>query len=279
MHEEIIVFPKIEQETAFRIHMCGRSFCDGTYRITRNLSHLHCMEYIYKGEGTVYVDDVCFQASAGDIYILPAGKNHYYYSDEKNPWEKIWFNISGEFVANTLSAYGLENVYHIKNLDLHQDFERFLSCAEQIKQEDSVGIDYSKNAVVFLEIIQKIAKAPELTEQCHVPSRAAVLKNKIDHLTDFTLTFDDILEEFFYTKSHLIRTFKKEYGMTPYNYLLEHKLNTSKSLLRNTAMSITEISNYLGFSNCHYFSNFFSKRVGTSPKEYRMSLVTQHKME
>jgi YesN/AraC family two-component response regulator len=56
-------------------------------------------------------------------------------------------------------------------------------------------------------------------------------------------------------------------------------MNTAKALLRNTAMSINEVSYYLGFANAHYFSNFFSKREGVSPKEYRMSLVTSTKLE
>ena len=58
-------------------------------------------------------------------------------------------------------------------------------------------------------------------------------------------------------------------GITPYHYLLERKAGVAKQLLKNTAMSITEIAHRLGFSNCHYFSAFFSKRAGMSPREYR----------
>ena len=81
--------------------------------------------------------------------------------------------------------------------------------------------------------------------------------------------FDEISKEFFYTKSHLIRIFKEKYGITPYDYLLERKTNLAKFLLLNTVLSIGEIAAKLGFANSHYFSNFFSKRVGKSPSKYR----------
>lgn len=264
---------------AFQIQMCGRSYCDGSYRIYRDNSTLWCIEYIYKGEGYVEVDDVKFKASAGDIYLLPKGRRHHYYSDEKNPWEKIWFNISGDLVAGIMQAYGLERVYHVRNLDLKEEFEVFVETAGDKLRNEGMKAAFSKCAVLFLEIMQKISEAPELQEKHEAPSKVELLRKKIDGLTDFTQSFDDILAEFFYTKSYIIRAFKEEYGITPYNYLLEHKMHTAKSLLRNTAMSISELSNYLGFANAHYFSNFFSKREGISPKEYRMSLVMQEKKE
>ncbi|MBP3599974.1 MAG: AraC family transcriptional regulator [Clostridia bacterium] len=271
MYEDITIFSnKIEKTPhAFNVLMCGSSYCDGTYKINRPKSPICCIEYICKGRGYVTVDDVTFTASEGDIYLLPIGKDHFYYSDDKDPWEKLWFNISGKFVESTLEAYGIENIYHIKNLDLKSLFKDFLSHAEKIKQTSSTKFNFNACAMDYLKIIQSIATSPELQEK-HTPTdKAELLKNKIDTLTDFSLTFDEILNEFFYTKSHLIRLFKAKYGITPYDYLLEHKLSIAKLLLKNTAIGIAEIASRLGFANSHYFSNFFSKKVGMSPREYR----------
>lgn len=274
MYEDIILFSDKIEKTAhtFNILMCGSSYCDGTYKINRPKSPICCIEYICKGSGYVTVDDETFMANEGDIYLLPIGKNHFYYSDDKNPWEKLWFNISGKFVESTIKAYGLENIYHIKNLNLKNLFENFLSHAKNIKQTAYTKPDFSICAVDFLKIIQNIASAPELQEKHSSTDKAELLKNKIDSLTDFSVPFDELIKEFYYTKSHIIRVFKKKYGITPYNYLLEHKLDTAKLLLKNTAMSIAEISLRLGFSNAHYFSNFFSNRTGVSPKEYRNTI-------
>lgn len=271
MHENITLFSTEEEKNAipFNVLMCGKSYCDGTYKITRPNSTICCMEYVCKGTGYVSVGDVTFKASAGDVYILPIGKDHFYYSDDKNPWEKFWFNINGNFVENTLEAYNINSIYHIKGLDLKSLFENFLNHAEIIKQNGTSTYNFDTCAEDFLKIVQRISSHIAYRDKTAPVDKAELLKSRIDSLTDFSLSFDEILKEFFYTKSHLIRIFKEKYGITPYDYLLERKTNLAKFLLLNTVLSIGEIAAKLGFANSHYFSNFFYKRVGKSPSKYR----------
>ncbi|MBQ8756232.1 MAG: helix-turn-helix domain-containing protein [Lentisphaeria bacterium] len=71
------------------------------------------------------------------------------------------------------------------------------------------------------------------------------------------------------SESQLIRTFKKNYGITPIGYQLELRLTESQRLLRETTMSVSEISYRLGFSDSNYFSHFFRRKLGSSPAQYR----------
>ncbi len=266
MYENITRFPTAQRKSPFRIQMCGVSYCDGTYLVRRLHSPIYCMEYILSGKGTVHVDDIAFTAQAGDIYILPARSRHKYYSDAKDPWIKIWFNIRGELVDQLFACYGLENIYHIKNLPIYPLFREFLDSA---RATEDVYAAQDACALVFLKIVQALATHIHLEPAQNV-SLAQRLKEKIDNLTDFATDFDALLTDLYCTKSHAIRVFKKAFGITPYNYLLQRKLAHAKMLLENSAMSIRDISLALGFRDSHYFSNFFKKEVGVSPLQYRM---------
>lgn len=270
MFENITRFPTSERKSPFRLQMCGVSFCDGTYFVHRPHSNIHCIEYILCGRGTVQVDDTVFTAQAGDIYILPARHRHKYYSDAKDPWIKIWFNISGELVDRIFACYNLEKTYHIEGLPIYPLFREFLdnanAAADMYAAQDAC-------AVVLLKIAQAVAAHIHLTPP-KAPTLAQILKEKIDNLTDFTADFDSLLTNLYCTKSHIIRLFKKEYGVTPYNYLLQRKLTQAKMLLENSAMPIRDIALTLGFRDSHYFSNFFKKEVGTSPLKYRKNKQT-----
>ena len=92
----------------FVVEMCGISYCDGTYRQERVNSPICVLEYVAEGTGTVIVEGVAHTASAGDVYLLPMGSSHRYFSDGEHPWTKLFINAWGPVIPPLLTAYGLD---------------------------------------------------------------------------------------------------------------------------------------------------------------------------
>ena len=69
--------------------------------------------------------------------------------------------------------------------------------------------------------------------------------------------------------SHFSREFKKQYGVSPHAYHLSLKVAAAKNLLADTDLSVTGISDMLGFDDPLYFSRIFKKHCGVSPTKYR----------
>ena len=63
--------------------------------------------------------------------------------------------------------------------------------------------------------------------------------------------------------------FKKETGQTFINYLNNYKIEKSKNLLKNTNMTLLDISLEVGFNNQSYYSTIFKKYTNMTPLEYR----------
>ena len=71
------------------------------------------------------------------------------------------------------------------------------------------------------------------------------------------------------SESYIARLFKKELGCKPSEYINRIRISVAKTLLSETDISITEISEKTGFSDVYYFSKTFKRIEGVSPSEIR----------
>ncbi|WP_420996806.1 helix-turn-helix transcriptional regulator [Cupriavidus sp. 30B13] len=70
------------------------------------------------------------------------------------------------------------------------------------------------------------------------------------------------------SRSYFIKAFKQNTGVTPYRWLLEHRIEQSKGLLRQ-GIPISEIAARSGFSDQSHFTRIFSGVVGIPPAKWR----------
>ena len=83
------------------------------------------------------------------------------------------------------------------------------------------------------------------------------------------ITLEDICMKVNLSGSYFIRMFRRRLGTAPMKYFMELKLNVACNLLENTEMNVSEIAEYLGFSEEFYFSRAFKKYKGVAPSSYR----------
>ncbi len=67
---------------------------------------------------------------------------------------------------------------------------------------------------------------------------------------------------------HLARQFKKQYGLSPFQYLRNFRVEKAKELLRNSS-SITQVALEVGFFDHSHFLRNFRKMEGTSPSRIK----------
>lgn len=71
---------------------------------------------------------------------------------------------------------------------------------------------------------------------------------------------------------HFIRVFKAETGKTPYEFLLDIKIEKAREMLKLKNRTITEICFMSGFKNLCHFTTVFKKKTGMTPTDYRRVL-------
>ena len=188
-----------------------------------------------------------------------------YFSSSKNPWTKIWFNIQGDLIQNLMQAYNLENICHIENFDIGNMFYEIFNLPQTEGDVQKIMNDAS---LVFHKMLIKIHE--KVKDYDKKNSLARELRKYIDSNVQNSINLKSMSECVSKSPSQIIRLFKKEHNKTPYDYLMEKRIEQSKLLLKETKLSIKEISERLCFADEHYFSTYFKSKVGLSPKNYRM---------
>ena len=83
------------------------------------------------------------------------------------------------------------------------------------------------------------------------------------------LTVDDIASNVYLSKSYLSRIFKEETGVGLTAYINKIRIEKSKDLLKDMSLSLTDISEMVGFEEQSYFTKVFKSFEGISPGKYR----------
>lgn len=89
-----------------------------------------------------------------------------------------------------------------------------------------------------------------------------------DHYAE-QITLETVASFVNLSPAYLSGLFKKEVGASFSDYLTICRMNTAKTLLRHSSLTVTEISERIGYNDSKYFSKVFNKAFGISPQKYR----------
>ena len=253
-----------ESNTKKLIHftICGITHPDRNYEIYREKSKTACIEYIEKGTGVVNVNDASFSPSEGDSYFLHVGEKHHYYSDKNTPWKKYFINLSGTLLENLIEGYSLKEIHYFPALNIKEELCTIIKLSQNNDKDNTKEIISILNGI-FFKMHNSIKHIPDSI------SIAENMKNYLNSRISEKFKISDLCKYISRSESQTIRIFKTAYGITPYTYILNKKIDIAKNLLLNTNLTVKEISYKLSFSDEYYFSNLFKSKTGLPPTEFR----------
>ena len=71
------------------------------------------------------------------------------------------------------------------------------------------------------------------------------------------------------SEDYLTRIFKKDMGISPWDYLNRYRIQLAMTLLRTSGKTINEVASETGFQDQAYFCRVFKKIVGVAPGKVR----------
>ena len=277
MHEILPENPSYEDAYAMAMNesypikniLIGTTYPFPTYRTNRPPTEkYYIFEYVLAGQGKILLGGTWHTIKAGDMYIIGKKDKRLYYSDEKDPLHKLWVSFSSDYIDSMMLHYGVTS--GVYTVDVEENFKKIRALAEaEIPQRE-------KMFLVAENVHKVIMAVSDLSFDRHSNLFSAI-ENALSESVYTKSTLDEIAARLFISKSNLIRVFKKNTGMTPYQFLLDEKIRIAKALLSTTTMKVKTISDKLSFSDEHYFSHLFKEKVGMSPLKYKASKLGEKK--
>lgn len=192
------------------------------------------------------------------IYILPEYLHEL--SDQTCNFEKSFSFLP---VSKTMIHLDTRDTTLIKNLAK--------SIIASSHSEDAFGSQLYEKSMLSIFLIVFLRSCMHSDPMAPSRNRKTLVMDDIfryirEHLTE-DLSLETLEKQFFVSRYHLCREFKKMTGQTIHSYIIKSRLDLCKKYIE-TGMSIKEVHTLCGFHGYNHLFHAFRKEYGMTPKEY-----------
>lgn len=265
-----------EDSLSMNVYHTGWEICSPGYHWGPGIKEHFLIHYIVKGSGYYKTATETYHLKEGDAFLIYPGEQVEYIASTKTPWEYHWVGINGSDLLPLLSKTGFSKDNPIVSQCSNK--EEISNCFLSILNGDGNNIQTNiRNCGLVYELLSNfIGDSFREIQACTSAQYVYLAKNYIHLNYSYPLSVNDIADTIGISRSHLFRSFKKETGISPKDYLTSYRIRKACSLLEHTNLSITAIANTTGFDNSLYFSKAFKKAKGITPSEYKQNSFASH---
>ena len=243
------------------------------------------VKYIVSGSMSINLGTNTIRAEKGDLVII-------------NPFEYHANKLeNGETAIYNMFCVNLSRVFD--NSLFKEDFAKcdfsnikFTNVIKNdpvvIEYADKLFSSFEKNDtmlslglfIAFFSSLKKHKVNEKNITVSHDSKSSEIINNAFLYIHthfDERIKVSDIAKECYVSEPHFCRVFKNITGETPITYINNLKINKAISLMKNSNLSIKQISETVGFEDYTYFCRCFKKIIGSSPKAYLTSQCSEEK--
>jgi len=213
--------------------------------------HSHPADYqillVFDGELNIEYKDEVIILYADDFLVIPPYKAHVEASGAGI--KVLSLNVNKDAVEQDGSCV----------LNLIDDIVEKLQARGLVETRHIISL--SKAASQILYIYRR--REDECTEF------VAQAREMLEKWPEKEISLDEMAELVRVCRGHLVRTFRKEVGLTPHQFQIQARVQRAIRLLIDSDLPIEEISHKCGFYDKNHFKRHFRRFLGMTPKEYR----------
>lgn len=228
--------------------------------------------YVHSGEQTQCVDNEHHSVERGHLVTIKPGQTHASIGTGGAVYIEILIkpeilDKALNFIshsADTFESFPSFTRFHGDKIHPFETIVHSMFAEYKNKMHDYQSVLFNFFCI-FLTLIKR-QNAPAITNTNRIP------KEVIDYIHSHfreDLSLDMLAQKSCLSPKYFSRIFKNTFDMTLTEYITKKRISEGQYLLLNTTLSISEISESLGWKNNNYFYNNFKKLCNTTPHNYR----------
>lgn len=245
------------------------------------------------GHARIHLPNGSFDMEPGYLYIIPAYCMHSYEND--GHFSLYYIHLYEEDVTHPAIGenYDLKNKIPLNELD--PILIRYLLKINPNKQLHTYNPKLYDNYATFIGNLSstKYENLPRQIESSgilqvlmsHILSYSTPKSGMMDGRLSKTLVYirqnlsrqievEELARLNCITPEYFSRLFTEKMGESPIKYIQTRKIQRAQLMLTTSRMSVKEIAFAVGFSDVSYFNRVFKKRIGCTPKNYKLQQIS-----
>jgi len=260
------------------------------FPLPSRLAYDYRLMYIYDGNGYVIVDNTKYEAEKGSLFIWRPGISYSLQPGDESGLSIIGINfdfthnsskISYPIPPENIEIFDEEKITEIIQFD---DLEAFngLIFLKSMQSFESLLFDIINEFTMHKRFFMQKVRGHFLFMLGDIARHVTAtftdkegVNHKVDLILDYirenyarSITNKEVAEHFNFHPVYINRLIVKYTGTSLHQYLIDYRISMAINLLQNSGKSVTEIAYEVGFKDVNYFSKYFKKIVGMSPRNY-----------
>ena len=220
--------------------------------------------YIVSGSVEIKTRNRGVNLEAGTLFLIPQGFRYCSTWTGSPDIELFSVHTIAKKFLESEQKYQFQTIPEYSTKETEKLFREIYSLYESGTPSDKLhglGLYF-----LFLSRVQKHLRPPKTVEL------NPAISDALDFIeTNYNLNFsmNELARHCNISASRLFHLFAKYLGKTPVTFRNELRIQKATGLLKNTKMTIEEISGETGFSSAIYFREVFRQVTKMTPTEYR----------
>ena len=262
---------KDERYVDLNLYQFGWESCEPLHSFGPYIRNHYLFHYVISGCGVLRANDTQYAIGAGSGFLITPGEVTTYTADDETPWEYAWIEFDGLSGPGCLRQAGLsarQPVFTPVSGEAGARLQRKIMTI--VDHNTASSLHLIGQGFIFLDLLVRGSGHQETGGGKRL--RDFYLKEAVAFIEQHyreDISIEDISAFCGLDRSYFGRIFRDTMGASPQRFLMVYRMAKAQQLLRETKLSIGEISAMVGYANQLHFSRAFKEIYGVSPREFR----------